>query len=520
VVSGSNGAFTVTGGHTYADEGSFPLGVTITDKANNTNLPLNSGTVAVAEADVLAANGLTFTANLGQAFSGTVATFTDSDTSNVASDFNATINWGDGTTTPGVITDTAGVISVSGTHTYGSAGRDAVTVTLTEDAPGTATATGSSTANVAGLAGLAGQTSLTAAKEGVALPSTTRVATFTDTNRRDTASSFTATINWGDGTTTSGKVTGSNGAFTVTGGYTFADEGSFPLGVTVTDKANNTSLPLSGTVAVAETDVLSARGLSFSAKAGQAFSGKVATFTDRNTSNVASDFSATINWGDGTATAGVITDSRGTISVSGTHTYASSGRDAVTVTLVDDAPGTATATAQSSATVAAGTTAAFVASANSADSSGPSTVTDGQHAQSASAKTTMPSWLSTRPCSAPPPASTRVHASISINRPLALQKIGRPSPDGQTCRPAGDSAVDPAVVLRASVISGAPRTGPGFARLDEGLRGEPGMPTASLSHTTNPWEAACRLTLAWQTAGRHRAATRPCRPAPAGSRCA
>jgi hypothetical protein len=45
-----------------------------------------------------------------------------------------------------------------------------------------------------------------------------------------------ATIDWGDGTTTSGRVTGSNGMFTVTGGHSYADEGSFPLGVTITDK--------------------------------------------------------------------------------------------------------------------------------------------------------------------------------------------------------------------------------------------------------------------------------------------
>jgi hypothetical protein len=185
----------------------------------------------------------------------------------------------------------------------------------------------------------------------VALSSTTKVATFTDTNRSDTASSFTATINWGDRTTTSGRVTGSNGAFTVTGGHTYAVEGSFPLGVTITDRANNTSLTPGGTVAVADGDVLSARGVTFRANAGQAFTGKVATFTDRDTHNVASDFSATINWGDGTTSAGVITDTRGAISVSGTHTYASSGQDTVTVTLTEDAPGTATATAHSTASV-------------------------------------------------------------------------------------------------------------------------------------------------------------------------
>ena len=38
--------------------------------------------------------------------------------------------------------------------------------------------------------------------------------------------------------------------------------------------------------------------------------------------------------------------------MSGTHTYANSGQDAVTVTLTDDAPGSATATAHSTASVA------------------------------------------------------------------------------------------------------------------------------------------------------------------------
>ena len=237
---------------------------------------------------------------------------------------------------------------MSGTHAYATTGQNAVTVSLSDDAPGTATATANSTANVMALAG---QIRLTAATEGVALPRTTTVATFTDLNTSDTASIFTASINWGDGTSTTGVVSGSNGTFTVKGGHTYADEGSFPLGVTITDTANSTSLPLSGTVTAAEADVLSAKGLTFRANAGQAFSGKVATFTDRDTSNVASDFSATINWGDGSTTVGVITDTRGAISVSGTHTYASSSQDAVTVTLTDDAPGSATATAHSTAKV-------------------------------------------------------------------------------------------------------------------------------------------------------------------------
>jgi hypothetical protein len=143
----------------------------------------------------------------------------------------------------------------------------------------------------------AGQMSLASAIEGTALSATTTVASFTDTNTSDTAGTFTASIDWGDGTKTTGTVSGGNGSFTVTGGHTYADEGSFPVGVTITDTANNASLPLSGTVVAAEGDVFTPQGLSFTSNPNQAFSGPVATFSDTDTANVASDFSATINWG-------------------------------------------------------------------------------------------------------------------------------------------------------------------------------------------------------------------------------
>jgi hypothetical protein len=64
---------------------------------------------------------------------------------------------------------------------------------------------------------LNGQLDLSMATEGVALASTTDVASFTVNNLTDAASTFTATINWGDGTTTTGTVVGSNGSFTVEG---------------------------------------------------------------------------------------------------------------------------------------------------------------------------------------------------------------------------------------------------------------------------------------------------------------
>jgi hypothetical protein len=102
----------------------------------------------VGEHDAFNPSGTSFSANVGQAFNGTVATFTDTDTVTPASDLAASIDWGDGTTTAGVVSGSAGSFSVSGSHTYGAAATNTLHVTLSDDAPGTATATATSTATV------------------------------------------------------------------------------------------------------------------------------------------------------------------------------------------------------------------------------------------------------------------------------------------------------------------------------------------------------------------------------------
>ena len=199
--------------------------------------------------------------------------------------------------------------------------------------------------NITG-APLTGQVVLSAETEDMALPANTTVATFTDSNTTDVAGGFTASINWGDGRTTSGTVTGSNGSFAVSGGHTYADEGTDPLTVTITRTSDNTQIAPTGNVTVGENDVLTPQGVTISANVNQAFSTAVASFTDTDTVSVAGDFTASINWGDGTpVTAGTVTGSNGSFQVSGSHTYAAAGQEIVAVTMTDDGPGTATATA-------------------------------------------------------------------------------------------------------------------------------------------------------------------------------
>jgi hypothetical protein len=354
-VVGAAGSFTVTGGpHTFTDEGLDAVTTTVTRTADATTATI-TGQATVHEADALSLTANNISGNSGQPLNNVqVATFTDTYAGNVASDFTALIDWGDGTTTPGTVSGGGGAFTVDGSHTYATGGTDQLKVSVEDDrlADGlaTATATGTATATIAART-VTGQMVLTSATEATALANTTTVATFTDSVSSDAAGDFTATIDWGDGVTTTGTVVGSNGSFTVEGGHTYADEGSDPATVTLTHTADNAQTTASGSVAVAEADVLAGQGTTFRPKVNQPFTGAVATFSDTDTANVAGDFSGTINWGDGTTTTGTVSGGSGTFTVSGTHTYAHAGHDNVTVTLNDDAPGTGTATAQSSANV-------------------------------------------------------------------------------------------------------------------------------------------------------------------------
>ncbi len=248
-----------------------------------------------------------------------------------------------------------GAIGVAGSHLYAKTGADAVSITLT-DTHGTAAATAAGSVTVT--SPLAGTGSALTGKEGTAL--TGSVASFSDAMTADTAAAFTATIAWGDGTTSAGVVTGASGAFSVAaaGGHVYAAEGSHTITTTVTDAAVGASLSLTGSAVTSEADVFSGGAVpALAATATKAFTGTVATFSDAYTANTAADLTATITWGDGTTSAGTVTDVAGAITVAGSHTYAAAGTDAVSVTL-SDKDGSATATASGTATVAAAVVAA------------------------------------------------------------------------------------------------------------------------------------------------------------------
>lgn len=80
------------------------------------------------------------------------------------------------------------------------------------------------------------------------------------------------------------------------------------------------------------------------ARLGAPITGVIARFSDSNPSAVVSDFTALIDWGDGTQSQGVVAGSGGTLSISGDgHAYEQRGAFTVSVSL--SAPGVASSTA-------------------------------------------------------------------------------------------------------------------------------------------------------------------------------
>ncbi|HEY1591106.1 MAG TPA: hypothetical protein VGF81_04890 [Solirubrobacteraceae bacterium] len=286
----------------------------------------------------ITASGTPVSATEGQAFSGNVATFTDPDTSATASEYSATIDWGDGTTSTGTISGSGGSFTVAGSHTYAEEGSYTIKTTITDVDFASNTATASSTATVADAALHATGTTITRVQGAVEGHSMTPVvATFTDADPAGTVSDYTATINWGDGSTTAGKIAASGKAFSVSGPHDYAEEGTYKVTVTIKDVGGATTSATS-TVNVADAPL---HGSSTSRVLRGSFSGTIARFTDSDPGGKLSDYTARITWGDGKKTAGAI--SRGaTFKVGGSHRFPKPGVYHITVRIKDEGGSTVT----------------------------------------------------------------------------------------------------------------------------------------------------------------------------------
>lgn len=198
--------------------------------------------------------------------------------------------------------------------------------------------------------------------EGVPASGVT-VGGFTDPDLTAGAGDFRVSINWGDGTppdTATGQVTGSNGYFSVAGTHTYKEAGTYPVRVAVTDAHQagtsggdngGATATLTATAVVADVPLTAGQPVTVTGTAGSALGGVVATFTDANAGAPASDFTARIDWGDGTTSAGSVVASGGGFQVVGGHVYASPSQYPVRVSVTDGSPvGVVAATTSATAT--------------------------------------------------------------------------------------------------------------------------------------------------------------------------
>jgi hypothetical protein len=290
-----------------------------------------------------------------------------------ASVYTTKIDWGDNTTpTDGIVscnTDTTldaqfAVKSAAG-HTYKDSGTFTVTLSVTDK---TAEATNDTdtaatvalTIDDASLSATSGTTLRGGGEGGNVEPATVGAsAFFSDSNSvfSDAGTvdpSLTATINWGDGSTSaatriSWPDCGECGNVEVSGSHVYDANipatKKYQVTITLHDDGGKSATSEAGsTPAIADAALTADANKTLTATATTPSTAVVGSFKDAASGQAkAADFTASINWGDSATSAGTVTQTAtGAFSVSGSHSYAAAGSKAITVTVTDEEGSTVT----------------------------------------------------------------------------------------------------------------------------------------------------------------------------------
>ncbi len=329
--SGTPGIFAVQGNHAFAEEGTYKVKVTITDDDHDvppSGIPRSITTVTtgitVNDAPLTLTKAAVPAQMEGASGSFIVATLTDSDPGGIPGDYSGMITWGDGTTTTLTaanfvpVAKSPGVLSVVATHAYADEG-SFTAATQVWDTDGVRLPQNSLTASVntpiavndAPLFSV-GLSQTLSASEGQQTGNTL-IATFQDGNAGALLSDFSATITWGDGTTSAGTIQsgGSPGLFSVYGNHAYLEEGTYNnIQVAIRDVGGSSTTATNTSFSVVDAPLSPvSNALTINAQTGvNTGPSIVGTFLDQDQfgglgDGPQPDYTATIVWGDGSSSA-------------------------------------------------------------------------------------------------------------------------------------------------------------------------------------------------------------------------
>jgi uncharacterized repeat protein (TIGR01451 family) len=280
--------------------------------------------------------------------------FTDANPTATASDFTATVLWGDGlrnsssdgTPSVVVVANPTGGFDVLGAHAYTQTIRDGSFTVDVRDAEGS---------DVAGYGRISVDYPLTAGPLTVPSVHTEgdhiqgmRLFGFIDSDPQGQASDFTVNVLWGDGTgstSADGSVyvlANGDGSFYVYGNHTFEEaRGGTTFAVLVQDISGAVTGATATLPSVSDPAVQATGAPTINAVEGSSTGPMVvATFTDPGGPEATADYAADINWGDGTGTqvgaGSIVANADGSFSVVGSHGYTQPGTRTIAVTIHHD----------------------------------------------------------------------------------------------------------------------------------------------------------------------------------------
>lgn len=265
---------------------------------------------------------VTFTAdnptlNEGETFTAS-GSFSDPD----STAWTATVDYGDGSGVQPLTLNPDKTFSLS--HLYVDNGSYTIAVSVTDEGNLSGTSTGSGGSVIVNNPAPVVPPITPPSNPGQGSPAVINVS-FSDYGNQ----THTAIINWGDGSgNQSVPVSGND----FSSDHNYQNPGTYTVTVIITDSEGATTTQTLTITVLNAVPVVGAINFPNFVAAASSYPLSV-DFTDQG---VADTHTATIDWGDSQTTNGVVSESNGSGSVSGSHTYASPGNYTVTVTVTDD----------------------------------------------------------------------------------------------------------------------------------------------------------------------------------------